>query len=100
MEVSFKDNCCNIDKAFELSCLLKSLSPKLILHKPFLLADLSTCGLGLGKALLTDAERGISDPGGGLRNSKELLLSFAAVAWNMIPVSLDAVSGTVNKNFT
>lgn len=65
----------------------------------FLLADLSTCGLGLGKAPLTDAERGISDPGGGLRSSKELLLSLAD-AWNVIPVSLVVVSGAVKKHFT
>jgi len=59
---------------------------------------LSTCGLGLGKALLTDAERGISDPGGGLRSSKELLPLLAAedVAGNVI--SLDVASGTVNGN--
>jgi len=52
------------------------------------------CGLGLGKALLTDAERGISDPGGGLRSSKELLPLLAAedVAGNVI--SLDVASGT------
>lgn len=60
----------------------------------------STCGLGLGKALLTDAERGISEPGGGgLRSSTELLLSLGA-AGNMIPVSLDVVSGTVKKHST
>ena len=63
-----------------------------------LVAGLTTCGLGLGKALLTDAERGISDPGGGLRKSKELLLSLAVVAAaeNVIPVSLAVVSGTIN----
>ena len=63
-----------------------------------LFADLSTCGLGLGKALLTDVERESSDPGGGLSRSKELLLSFVtadAVA-KVIPVSLPAVSGTEN----
>lgn len=57
-----------------------------------------TWGRGLGKALLTDVERGISEPGGGL-SSRELLLSFSPVgaAEKVIPVSLVATSVTVNK---
>lgn len=58
-----------------------------------------TWGRGLGKALLTDVERGISEPGGGLSRSRELLLSFipVGVAEKVIPVSLVATSVTVNK---
>ena len=58
-----------------------------------------TWGRGLGKALLTDVERGISEPGGGLSRSRELLLSFIPVgaAEKVIPVSLVATSVTVNK---
>ena len=58
-----------------------------------------TWGRGLGKALLTDVERGISEPGGGLIRSRELLLSFipAGAAEKVIPVSLVDTSVTENK---
>ena len=68
--------------------------------KTFFFHQIPTCGLGLGTALPTDAERGSSVPGGGLRRSKELLLSLAEVdpVGNMIPVSLGLVSDTVEKH--
>lgn len=91
-----KKNCSKKVKKRPLLIIFLPPNPQ----KPFFFHQIPTCGLGLGSALPTDAERGSSVPGGGLRRSKELLLSLAELdpVGNMIPVSLGLVSDTVEKH--